>query len=114
MEYSYALGAEADGGYVVAWELATVNSDPAGQREPLVLRVENGRISSPSQGTEHIVPVARFRPDDAEGTGFDVTDLYMRRLMRAWTIGRAPGTREVEEPVALMARVLEVMLNVSP
>ena len=111
IEYSYALGAEPDGGYVVAWELATVNSDPAGQREPLVLRVENGRISSPGQWAEHIVPYARFRPDDAEGTGFDTTDLYMRRLVRAWTLGRAPGTREVEESVALMARALEVMLN---
>lgn len=111
IEYSYALGAEPDGGYVVLWELATVNSEPAGQREPLALRVENGRITSPGQWAEHIVPDARSRPDDAEGTGFDATDLNMRRLVRAWAIGRAPGAREVEEPVALMARALERMLS---
>jgi len=111
IEYSYALGAEPHGGYVVAWELASVNSDPAGQQEPLVVRVENGRVFSSGQWSEHFMPVARFRPDDSEGTGLDATDLYMRRLMRAWTIGWAPGTREVQGPVASMARALEVTLN---
>ena len=111
IEYSCALDAEPDGGYVVAWELATVNSDPVGQQEPLVLRVESGRISSLGQLAAHIVPEARFRPDDAGGTGLDDTELNMRRLVRAWTFGRASGAREVEEPVAMMARALEFMLN---
>lgn len=111
IEYSFALGAGSDGAYTVEWELATVNSDSAGQREPLVLRVEDGRISSPGQRAEHIVPNARFRLDDAEATGLDDTDLNMRRLMRALSLGRPPGTGEVEDGIALMARALDTTLN---
>ena len=50
IEYSYAPGAEPDGGYVVAWELAAVNSDSVGQREPLVFKVENGRTLPHANG----------------------------------------------------------------
>lgn len=95
----------------MSWELATVNSDPVGQHEPLLLMAENGRIPASDQCAEQIVPDARFRPDDAEGTGINATDLNMRRLVRAWTLDRTPETREVEEPGALIARNPEVTFN---
>ena len=110
IDYSFALAAEPDGGYAVKRELATVRTDAAGQPESSVFRVENGRITSPVEWSQYVSPSNRFRHDDDDGMGLDVTDLCLQRVARAWRFGRSPNSGEREEPIATMARVLDSTL----
>ncbi len=110
IDYSFTLASEPYGGYTVKREQATVESDNADHKEPVVFSMENGRMTSPELRQQYICSGTRFRQDGDDGMELDVTDLSLRRIARAWRFERSPNAGESAEPIATMARVLDIML----
>ena len=110
IDYSFTLASEPYGGYTVKREQAIVESDNADHKEPVVFSVENGRMTSPEFRQQYTGSGTRFRQDEDDGMELDVTDLSLRRVARAWRFERSSSAGESTEPIATMARGLDIML----
>ena len=111
IDYRFSLVSDSSRGYRVREESATVYPGGLGDVDPVIFKIENGSLVSPTFQSPSADPRSRFWQDDEEAVAFDTAELWLRRVTRPWTLGRPPELSGNDETIAAFARPVEILLR---
>ena len=111
IDYGFTLAPDFGGGHRVTQEFATVYPSDQSHIDPVVFRIENGRLTSPSSASHYADAQSRQWQDDEEAFAFDTGELSLRRLMRPWTPGRFQDLPEDDGTFFTFSRPVEILLR---
>ena len=111
IDYKFSLVSDSSRGYRVREESATVYAGGLDDVNPIIFKIENGSLVSPTLQSPSADPRSRFLQDDDEAVAFDPAELWLRRVTRPWTLGRAQELSGNDETIAAFARPVEILLR---
>ena len=111
IDYGFTLASESGGGYRVSQEYATVQPSGHGSSAPFVLKIEDGRLTSPASLSQYNNTRFRLWQDDDEAGAFDTAELWLRRVARPWALGKSQESPENDEAFTDLARPVEILLR---
>ena len=114
IDYGFTLASESGGGYRVSQEYATVQPSGRGSSDPSVFKIEDGRLTSPASLSQYNNKRFRQWQDDDEAGAFDTAELWLRRVLRLWALGRSQESPENDEAFTDLARPVDILLRRIP
>ena len=111
IDYSFSLMPDSGRGYRVKDETATVYTEGLSDLDPVVFKIENGSITSPTSWSEYNDTRSRLWQDDDEGAAFDTAELWLRRVLRSWALGGPQELPGNGAAFAAFARPVEILLR---
>ena len=111
VDYGFTLAPDSGGGYRVNMEYATVYPSDQDHFDPVVFRIEDGRLTSPVSPAHNNDTGSRQWLDDDEDFAFDTGELSLRRVARPWTSRRFQDLSEDDGTFFTFARTVEILLR---
>ena len=111
IDYGFILVPDPDRGYKVNLEYATVYPRDQKDFDPVLFRIEDGRLTSPVSLSHYNDTRSRLWQDDDETSAFDTGELWLRRVARPWTPGRSQDLPEDDGTFFTFARPVEILLR---
>ena len=102
---------DSSGGYRVSEEYAKVNPGESGSLDPMILKIEDGRLTSPASLSNY--SDVRYRPwqDADDAIAFNTEELWLRRVARPWTLGRSSELSDNDEGLSGLLRLVDTLLR---
>ena len=111
IDYRFSIVSDSSRGYRVKEESATVYAEDRSDIDPVIFKIENGNLTSPTSWLHYSDTRPRLWQDDDEAVAFDTAELWLRRVTRPWALGRPQELSRNDETFATFARPVEILLR---